>query len=241
MHIDLVKDKVIVKIYNRSFKESSHYYLLKDRELEEVQNNHDSVVKDLKASHLCVINQVHGIVIEDANKTWKIGEEPKADGMITNTHGFVLGIQTADCVPVLIASEDGTIIGGAHCGWKSAAGGILKELANKMRAKTNAKLLAIIGPSIQQKSYEVDDNFYNEFIKNNQENSVFFIKTGDTKYHFDLPAYVKKQLNDLNITLAYHFNDDTYELPDLYPSHRYSTHCESQKYKGSILSTISII
>ena len=232
--------KVLVKIYNRKYTKSSHYYLPRQSSYEDVARNHLAISADLGATNLAIINQVHGSTIIDANNLWDIGSEPDADGMYTSKKAAILGIQTADCVPVLIASSDGDVIGAAHCGWRSAFAGILEILVSKMRSKSNEELLAIIGPSIQMKSYEVDANFYTNFIKKSDKYGQFFILAKDAKYLFDLPGFVAYLLKDLNVRLIKHFNDDTYQLPELYPSYRYASHNNLGGYKGSILSTIHI-
>lgn len=200
------------------------------------------MTQDLGAKDLAIINQVHGIEIADADKVWEAGKEPEADGMICAKKLRALGVQTADCVPVLLSSKNGEIIGAAHCGWRSAFGGILEVLVKKMRDKGASDLVAAIGPSIQQKSYEVDINFYNNFTEKSPGYSQFFIKTNAEKYLFDLPAYVKFLLDEQGVELVKHFADDTYTNPELYPSYRYAVHNNFVGgYKGSILSTIHII
>lgn len=239
VHFELIPNKVVVKIYNRNFTKSSHNYLLRHGTFDEIKQNHDAIVQDLSSKSLRVLDQVHGIDVVDGNEKWDIGHEPKADGMFCSDGGVVLGIQTADCVPVLVSSIDGEVIGAVHCGWKSAVGGILSVLKVRMRQKTDEKLVAVIGPSIQQKSYEVDSEYYKNIVNKSDSYSQFFIKKNDEKYLFDLPAFVKKSLHDLDIELVKHFDEDTYSMPDVYPSYRYATH-QGGKYKGSILSCITL-
>lgn len=237
--MELIPGKVSIKIYNRNFTKSTHKYLVKQASVKEVENNYQVILNDLNADKLRILNQVHGIEIQDGNIDWEIDSEPEADGLIATKSNIVLGIQTADCVPVLIASNDGKVIGAAHCGWKSAIKGILANLKTKMREQSDASLVAVIAPSIQQFSYEVDEIYYQNFINNTVSNDQFFIKKADGKFLFDLPAYIKNQLSELNITLIKHFDEDTYSNPEIYPSFRYACH-HGFKYMGSILSTIQI-
>lgn len=72
-------------------------------------------------------------------------------------------MQTADCVPVLLASGDGKIIGAAHVGWKGAINDIIHNIVNKMIEKGAKNLAALIGPAIAQGSYEVDAEYYKAF------------------------------------------------------------------------------
>ncbi len=240
-HFELVPGKVFIKIYNKEFNASTHQYIPKKYPVEEILKNISAVTEDLGAKSLAILNQVHGIKVVDADNIWAVGQEPEADAMISMKNLRALGVQTADCVPVLLASKNGKIIGAAHCGWRSAFGGVLEVLAQKMREKSDDKIVAVIGPSIQQKSYEVDQNFYNNFLEKSEAYNQFFKKHLSEKYLFDLPAFVKFLLKNLDIEVVKHFNDDTYSNPELYPSYRYAMHNNiSGGYKGSILSTIYI-
>ena len=59
---------------------------------------------------------------------------PPADGLVTDRPGLVLGILTADCVPVLLVDPDRPVIGAAHAGWKGARDGIVEATVAAMVA-----------------------------------------------------------------------------------------------------------
>jgi YfiH family protein len=238
MHFELVPERVRIKIYNREFKKSTHYYLKRQADEKEVANNHNHVINDIGAESLCVLEQVHGTSVTDVSKPWGLGEEPNADGIFTNLNKVALGIQTADCVPVLISSSDGEYIAGLHCGWKSAVGGLIGELKNKLSLKTKQSLIAVICPSIQKYSYEVGEEFYQNFIDKSESYKIFFEKKSEEKFYFDIADFVKSSLIENSIEVVKHFNEDTFSNPQKYPSHRYSTVNNLGKYKGSILSVI---
>ena len=73
---------------------------------------------------LCTLRQVHGddIVVVDRRDTWD--ERPEADGMITAETGILLGITTADCVPVLIVEPEKGLVAALHAGWRGTLKGI---------------------------------------------------------------------------------------------------------------------
>lgn len=241
MYLEIIPGKVAVKIYNRLNVNSTHYYSTNTSiSFNEVYENHNIICSDLSANKLMILKQIHGndVVEIDKDRLWNIGEEPKADAHITDVNKIALGILTADCVPVLIASMKKNIIAAAHCGWRSSYNGILTNIKNKIKQKDDSDLIAVIGPSILQSSYEVDEAYYQKFLNQSQENSIFFIRQNtNDKYLFDLPGYIINELNRLDIKLVHHFNEDTYLNPLKYPSHRYSTHL-GEKYQGNILSTI---
>jgi polyphenol oxidase len=243
MEIEFIKDKVYYKIFDRTYAASSGKYS-KDKAtsaaiLAEIEKNIDHIKNKYEAKELVILKQVHGNNIVDANDiNYQVHQE--GDGSVATRKNIALGILTADCVPVLLASIDGSVIGAAHCGWKSAKNNIVSKLCDKMRQHGAGKIKAIIGPAIQQKSYEVSEEYYENFIYDDEMYKRFFIHSKrQDHYMFDLPGYVKLKLEQENIDISIVIGDDTYEIEEKYPSFRRSVH-KNQPYNQNILSTIII-
>jgi YfiH family protein len=236
-------NNVKYKIFDQSFKASSGQYILKPAVTHDtVLKNLESIKSDMQGRNIFVLNQKHEVGVYYCKSGSIIGDEPKADSCYTDHKSIILGIQTADCVPVLIFDDQGTVIGGAHCGWKSAFGDILEHLITHMRSKGASNFSAIIGPSILQQSYEVNEDYYENFLSEDPENARFFmISENDGHFLFDLPSYVKWTLSLLNITSIVHINEDTYSMESKYPSYRRSVHFGKKHYESSILSTIMLL
>ena len=228
------------RVFDKSFKASTARYLVKEDKatVGEVQKNRDAICKAMDATKIALINQVHGTEIYYATESTKIGYEPIADAVYTDQKDMILAIQTADCVPVLIADKEGRWIGAAHCGWKSAVSGILDKLVSKMEEHGAAQFVAIIGPSIHQESYEVSKAYFDAFLDEDLENARFFIPSAKLEHFmFDLSGYVRFKLELLGISDIYHIYEDTYKAADKYPSYR--RHCHTgEDYRSNILSTI---
>ena len=91
--------------------------------------------------------------------------EPEADAQITTRPGIALAVQVADCLPVLLADRQGRVIGAAHAGWRSLAGGILQVTVQRMRQKVpDADIVAWLGPCIGPAVFEVGDEVRAAFI-----------------------------------------------------------------------------
>lgn len=139
---------------------------------------------------LCTLYQIHSPNVVIVHEPY-VGTPPQADAHVTNVAGITLGILTADCAPVLFADVAAGVIGAAHAGWKGAHGGVVESTVIAME-KLGAKrenISAVIGPCIQQKSYEVGAEFIARFTP--EEQSQFFIPSDRAGHHrFDLPAYV---------------------------------------------------
>ncbi|HEU4813798.1 MAG TPA: peptidoglycan editing factor PgeF [Xanthomonadaceae bacterium] len=91
------------------------------------------------------------------------GIEPEADAAVTDAEGVVLAILTADCLPVVFASDDGGEIGAAHAGWRGLAAGVLEATVAAMRTPP-ARLLAWLGPAAGPADYEVGAEVRDAFV-----------------------------------------------------------------------------
>lgn len=166
----------------------------------------------------------------------------EADAMVSKTANIILGILTADCTPVLFADNKNKIIGAAHAGWKGAITGILQNtiIAMEQLGAQKQNIMAVIGPTISQSSYEVGKEFYDRFAQESDENSKFFKPSVRAEYfQFDLPAYVAFQLQLSGIKSVTDVKMDTYSDEENFFSYRRSCHKNEPDY-GRNLSVIAI-
>ncbi|MCL2567429.1 MAG: peptidoglycan editing factor PgeF [Alphaproteobacteria bacterium] len=206
-----------------------------------VEKNREAIAKsfNLPTNKLLTLNQVHSPKVIQADKSTPCDIE--ADGMITCESDIVLGIYTADCIPILFCDTINKQIAAIHCGWKGLLGGIIQNTIAKLKSSAKNNILMVIGPCIHENSYEVDENFYDSFINKDQSAHEFFKKLqAQKKYVFNLPLYaynigIKNGINKNNVDII---NLDTYKNEDLFFSHRRSTH--RNEGKGLQLSCITI-
>ena len=191
-----------------------------------------------KKNNLLLLNQVH------SNKIFKINYIPKkkliGDGFFTSKKNIALGILTADCAPVFIYDKKLKIIGAAHAGWKGAYKGIIKNLINSIKkegSKTN-NIIAVIGPCISKKNYEVKNDFVKKFLKKNKKNKIFF-DFNSKNIHFDLSHYIKHQLLSMGIRRIEVIKKDTYAKKNNFFSSRRSSKKNFNDY-GRNISLIMI-
>jgi YfiH family protein len=103
--------------------------------------------------------QVHGAGVARA-ETWRASRPvPEADAVVASRAGAVVGVVTADCVPILLAASEGVGVAALHAGWRGLARGVVRagvaELARAAGVGTE-RLVAAIGPHIGACCYEVD-------------------------------------------------------------------------------------
>ena len=92
--------------------------------------------------------------------------ERKADGMMTDEPGILLAIQTADCIPVLVADRKRQAVAGFHAGWRGTLKRIVEKGVGRMCLEFGSKpedLVAAIGPGIGACCYAVGDEVLAEF------------------------------------------------------------------------------
>ncbi|WP_082219405.1 peptidoglycan editing factor PgeF [Massilia sp. NR 4-1] len=108
------------------------------------------------------LSQVHGIAVADADAAAQA--VPEADASVARQAGTVCAILTADCLPVLFCDVRGTVIGAAHAGWRSLAGGVLQETVKAMRAAGAGEVMAWLGPAIGPDRFEVGAEVREAFL-----------------------------------------------------------------------------
>ena len=131
---------------------------------------------------LCGLSQIHSDVVH-------VFEAPPAgpcrgDASITNRPGVLLAVQTADCVPILLADPKNRAIAAVHAGWRGTLQRIISKAIGKMQmefATKPASVLAAIGPSIGGCCYEVGTDVASEFRSQFSKASEWFdeLRTGD--------------------------------------------------------------
>jgi len=110
-----------------------------------------------RAMELVALRQFHSDVIYVAASATG-SEAPNADALITNTAGLLLGVQTADCVPILLADTRRRVVAAVHAGWRGTLARIVQKTLGRMRMEfgTRARdVVAAIGPAIGGGCYEV--------------------------------------------------------------------------------------
>lgn len=195
----------------------------------------------LPGSSLVTVHQVHSPDV--VTVTGPIAEDlrPRADAMVTNRPGLLLGVLTADCAPVLLADSTAGVVGAAHAGWKGAVGGVTEATVAAMEAlgADRARISAAVGPCIARASYEVSEAFAAPFLAQDAENGRFFAAGRPGHLMFDLAAYVAARLAGAGVGRVDMLDEDTYAQPERFFSYRRSCHRGEPDY-GRQVSLIGL-
>ena len=208
-----------------------------------VLNNLKIVCKKINCSskNLILLNQIHSNKFYFINKNYKFKKKKlNGDALITNVKKIALGVLVADCVPVLIYDKNLKIISAIHAGWKSVYKEIIKKVVKFFIKKgSNTKnLVAVIGPSISEKSYEVQKDFKGKFLKKDKQ-SKFFFKIRKNKTYFGLNKYVYYHLKKLGIKNLEIIKKNTFDPKNNFFSARRSIQNKENDY-GRNISVIMI-
>ncbi|HET7709477.1 MAG TPA: peptidoglycan editing factor PgeF [Sphingomicrobium sp.] len=205
------------------------------------ENRRRAVAAVLDGAALATVHQVHSAEAVFVEAAWPQDERPRADALVTDRPGILLGILTADCVPVLLADEEAGIVGAAHAGWRGAIAGVTDSTIDLMEkhGALRDRIAGAIGPAIAQASYEVDDSLRQRFVDEDPHNARFFIDGPRGRPHFDLPAYVAHRLLLAGVGTIERLALDTYADPDRFYSYRRATHAGAPDY-GRQVSLIGI-
>ncbi|MBL8907727.1 MAG: peptidoglycan editing factor PgeF [Rhizobiales bacterium] len=190
---------------------------------------------------LLTVWQSHSSDVVTVDRPWDVRKPPEGDAMVSATPGIALGILTADCAPILFADAEAKVIGAAHAGWKGAIAGITDATIAAMEqlGAKRERIVAVIGPTIGQASYEVGPELLSAFVSKSPENAAHFTHSpGHPQRHrFDLPGYLMAQLKMAGVGEAAQLGLDTYQDESSFFSYRRMTH-RGEKAYGRQISTI---
>jgi purine-nucleoside/S-methyl-5'-thioadenosine phosphorylase / adenosine deaminase len=127
--------------------------------------------------------------------------EPVADASVTSVPGVVLGILTADCLPVVFAAKDGSEIATAHAGWPGLSEGMLEATLAAMRTRPSG-LMAWIGPAAGPQRYEVGGDVFEVFVSADAGAASAFVPTRPGHWLADLPALARRRMTASGMSLG---------------------------------------
>ncbi|UOR12915.1 peptidoglycan editing factor PgeF [Halobacillus amylolyticus] len=196
-----------------------------------VLRNRESLADELQIplNQWVMAEQVHGTDIhvvkkEDGGRGAFDKNESiaNADGLITNQKNLLLAAFYADCVPLLFLDPKTQWIGLAHAGWKGTVHGMAEKMITKLTEQGASlnDIIMVIGPSISQRNYEVDQHVI-DHIPEEYKEEVSISKTGN-KYLLGLKELNKRLALDTGLNESHIYQTDlcTFEEDKLFYSHR---------------------
>ena len=186
--------------------------------------------------------QVHGDNVKIVRNAADIkNSEEKSDALISDLENVLVGVKTADCVPVLIGDTKTRSFAAVHAGWRGSVQSIVRRTVEKMRAHYGTRaedLVCAIGPAATCKNYEIGQNVIDAFGETFPAAEELFTPTRDGHALIDLHKANKNQLLSIGVAAENIFIAPfcTMERTDLFFSYR----VEKKLYgkTGRLLSVI---
>jgi polyphenol oxidase len=186
--------------------------------------------------------QVHGDGVKtvgDLNSA--AATEEKFDALVSSLPGILVGVKTADCVPLLIADTRKKAFAAVHAGWRGTASSIVRKATERLTHHFGCRpedLVAAIGPAACGRNYEVGPEVITQFEAAFSTCGKYLKPTRDGHAFIDLIDANRDQMLAAGIEPENIFTAPfcTMERPDLFFSYR----IEKQKYgrTGRLLSVI---
>ncbi len=242
----LKKYKIIFGFFNRkngfskkNYKSLNCSFSSGDKKNLVKKNINQSLKKiSLYNKKLIIPIQTHSSKIKKV-KSYNILENIEADGLLTNNRKIALAVLTADCAPIMLFDKNEKIICCLHSGWRGSlnniAGKGVKQLIKNKIKKNN--IIAVIGPCLAKKNFEVSLDFKESFIKKNLNYKKFFSKKNKCKDLFDMRGLINFQLRGIGLKNIYNIKADTYSNKSIFYSHRRSLR-SSQPKSGRMINII---
>ncbi|MCI0622958.1 MAG: peptidoglycan editing factor PgeF [Acidobacteria bacterium] len=158
---------------------------------------------------LAILRQVHSDDVFKASRSM-LSDPPRGDGWVAGQPELLVAIQTADCLPVLLADPVQRVVAAVHAGWRGTLLGIAPKAVRVMQTEFGSRpsdCLAIVGPAIRKCCYEVGEEVVEAFSKQFEHASDLFGEpprgkaTRSRSRCLDLPEACRRQLLDAGIAV----------------------------------------
>lgn len=171
----LVIDNKRTKVIFSTAEEGKNF----NRNTKEGIDNLNRLIEEFCVDNVIYLKQIHSdIVLSFDGKGHKELIEKEGDAIITNIKNSIIGVFTADCIPVILVDDELGVVVAIHSGWKGTFGSITKKAITRMKEEYGVNpmnIKAYIGPHIRKCCYEVSEELKEKFImeKNIKESILF--------------------------------------------------------------------
>ena len=160
--------------------------------------------------------QVHGVAVADLDRPARLGP---ADAALARGPGKVCAILTADCLPIVLATQSGDKVAAAHAGWRGLAAGVIEATVKALETH-GRDLVAWLGPAIGARHFEVGTEVREAFLKADPAAAAAFEPNARGRFLADLPQLARRRLENLGVSRIYGGGECTFAQAERYYSHR---------------------
>ncbi len=165
------------------------------------------------------LKQVHGTRVVDAAEQWWHDLPPEGDAACTRRTGVACTVMTADCLPVLLCDDAGTVVAAAHAGWRGLLAGVLETTVAVMGVP-GTSLMAWLGPAIGPQAFEVGEEVRAAFVAAAPEATQAFHGVAGGKWLADIYLLARLRLKGQGVERVFGGNFCTVTEQDRFFSYR---------------------
>ena len=169
--------------------------------------------------NLRFLNQVHGAVVVSAAAVRDADTPLDADAVTGQHPGDACAVRTADCLPVLFCSRDGSRVAAAHAGWRGLAAGVLENTVSAMNCGAS-DLITWLGPAISQPNFEVGVEVREAFLAGDAGTGAYFELNARGRWQADLYELARRRLARAGVEAVFGGGWCTYADADRFFSYR---------------------
>ncbi|MDR1476006.1 MAG: peptidoglycan editing factor PgeF [Holosporales bacterium] len=187
-------------------------------------------------SETVVLHQCHGDVVHIVNSgnleeykssSPELSIQNEGDALITNLPGILVGVQTADCAPILLCDQKVNFVSAIHAGWRGTVGKIIENTVSTLTKLGCKNLYAAIGPCIQKQSFEVEDDIISLVDEK-------YISEVSGKKYFDMSLMIYDKLLAMGVKNIEQIGIDTVSDENFFSHRRQNGRCGTQ-FSGILL------
>lgn len=169
------------------------------------------------------IRQVHGAQVARAESLVH-GLAVAADALVCRTPGVVCAVLTADCLPLLLADREGTVVAAVHAGWRGLAAGVVEAALGAMN-RPGAVLCAWLGPAISGPAYEVGPEVRERLLAADPDTGDCFSPARPGRFLLDLYGVARRKLGRAGVSAVAGGHCCVRGMPRWFFSHRRDGRC----------------
>ncbi|AMC36864.1 peptidoglycan editing factor PgeF [Janthinobacterium sp. B9-8] len=159
-----------------------------------------AIVRQYLPSAPVWLTQVHGVQVVDAATAL---QNTEADAVTAHTVSAVCAVMTADCLPVLLCNQAGTVVGAAHAGWRGLCSGVIEATITQMQVPSDT-LMAWLGPAIGPNAFEVGEEVRTAFMAHDSTAiNAFRPSRNNGKWLVDIYLLAKQRLQACGVHAIY--------------------------------------
>lgn len=172
------------------------------------------------------MKQVHGtdVLDLDAFSQTAANGAATADAALTRHTGRICTVQVADCLPVLFAARDGSVVAAAHAGWRGLAAGVLEATVQTLAIEPG-ELIAWLGPGIGPAHFEVGEEVRRAFLMRDTAAAGAFTDNPRGRWQCNLAALARARLATLGVAAVFGGEWCTYADASRFFSYRRDGRC----------------